>query len=63
MGGNRQRLYQPPGEPMVVRGLVGLGERVGEPPIVVRGRPSGDMSRESSAERLASSMARVDAEY
>ena len=47
---------------MVVRGLVGLGERVGEP-IVVRGRPSGDMSRESSAERLASSMARVDAEY
>ena len=47
---------------MVVRGRAGLGERVGEP-IVVRGRPSGDTSRESSAERLASSMARVDAEY
>ena len=55
--------YQPPGEPMVVRGRDGLGERVGEPPIVVRGRPSGDTSRESSAERLASSMARVEAEY
>ena len=63
MGGNRQRLYQPPGEPMVVRGRAGEGERVGEPPIVVRGRPSGDMSRESSALRRASSMARVDAEY
>ena len=48
--------------PIVVRGRAGLGERVGEP-IVVRGRPSGDTSRESSAERLASSMARVDAEY
>ena len=34
---------------MVVRGRAGEGERVGEPPIVVRGRPSGDTSRESSA--------------
>ena len=48
---------------MVVRGRWGLGERVGEPPIVVCGRPSGDTSRESSALRRASSMARVDAEY
>ena len=48
---------------MVVRGRWGLGERVGEPPIVVCGRPSGDTSRESSALRRASSMARVEAEY
>ena len=54
---------------VLVEGVVGIlvGVRldfgVVDAPIVVRGRPSGEISRESSAERLASSMARVDAEY